>query len=1327
MPLEDIIQKERTIYTPSAQEIADSPEEQEVKFKFHVATYVALADMENRWNATLDNLLDGKPATGLIYADTGYGKTSTGASLWNYAEEKRLIAVPPFMWNSLADLLTATHGWIRYRLKNTRPEFIQNLEEKYRTVVAVGEETLAQKMSHEKRWSVEQAQEAIAFVKAEERFRGELSPLELLDYLRFATKQVLAAGYDGLLILPDEFQLFKNNPDTAQNYDRLKQFIFGIHSGENLPLGCIAFTYNETFASIQESEYNYLLARFTEPSGNLINLENLYGETEFARNLWDKLGDLRQLTASEKTAIDSDVLDALGQFLRHSRARALMSGPRSVVETFRRAAHHYTEKNRPYSLFNFCEDYLDGNLTYSSQHTEAAQMYIQIGALPAIQNNAERQKLVKLLCVHPEGVSPELFRKYGIPDPDRESFIDTLLPQFVTTKVIGPTLACYRDALLGVDSLNEILKKLKPFNPTDREVHRGATRAFHNHVFPEIFTPRKQGAFLGWMGMQDLKENWEGDCTIDLIGTLPSLREYPNRTLTVSISTKEFVSTSETSETQLQSRFILDTTGSANNACYVTPNGIEFRFDIQNSINPQKIPEDIGKLGDLFSPESITPLLLLSILDFFDKESTISIVKGAKQEVEVESLTSRIRDELIRYFFSPEVKESAVELFPELASVLAGKSFVEGVLKVLIQKQFPDYHSVAISKGWHNQLGVYRDALNKGNSLTVRHGIEPIKGGPKLFNMGQVAFDNFLASVARNLLKVVQTSGGNEEQDIYFRLHPFEEFLIKQLEGSPKTILVDRKQVNAVALSPLYQEAQNLGYLEEEIDALIETSQARRIADRKDVAGTPYLYLVETSIDFAGLKANLEDLEQIVALAKENDFTFKCESLSEAQTLVHTTGIEDNEVQKDALQLWLNSAKKDVEYKCAEWVKTEYDSLKRKINEVEILRREVPRVLEQATDHPITEFSTILFQRGVQPKVKSAYTQLSENIRKIQVEIQETCNREIGMYESNQIPQNAIATAGRLRGARARADTNMRRLEQDSKNAEELFHLFEQWRVLAHEIARNGRLMADNAEDTAVQTFIARFDDVQRRIRQCLADNRMNLKEVLGNYGYFKTQIDEIQKEFDAFIGEKETVFIADKAKIEGELARVVDTPHIDVRWSPSHREECRYEVRQKVVEKLKRDVIDTADNKIAHLKQDLLKPIEIYDVPDLLKDEAVQLRSDIEQLASEFQGVLRDLTSENVDIKLSQWVDELVSIREKGETIFEKWAEIERELIRPRTELTPNAQRLLDELTPQETNFTELIIRLLNDGSFTSTKDVLACLEELYQGNWVNLTVRGR
>ncbi len=1208
MPLSDIIQKERTIYTPQAHEVAEAPNEQEEKFKFHVKTYVAIADVKSRWDAILNNLLNRKSATGLIYADTGYGKTSTGASLWNYAEENGMVAVPPFIWNSLADLLIATHGWICYRLKHTRPDLIPNLEEKYKTVIAVEEEILARKMSQEKHLSVEQAQEATAFVKAAGLLREELSPRGLMDYLRFASKQVLMAGYEGLLILPDEFQLFRNNPDTAQNYDRLKQFIFGIHGEEELPIGCVVLTYRETFASIKESEYNYILARFAKPTGNLIDLQSLYGEPGFAKNLWSKLANLCGLSPLERDAIDNDVLDALGQFLRHSRARELMSGPRSVVEVFRCAARHYTEKKRPYSPFDFCEDYLAGNITFSSQHTEAAQAHTQIMALPNV-NTSEKQKIVKLLCVHPEGVLPELFQKHGISDSDSQDVVQILLGQHVITKGTStPTLACYRDDLLGVDSLNEILKQLKGrFRPEDKTAHRNAVRAFYKHIFPQILTPRKQGTLLGWTGMQEPIKNKPNGCTMNLTGTLPNLREFPNRRLSVDISTEKIMSDTSTSEPQLQIRFLLDTTDDATNACYMTVNELKFQFDIRKSISPQKIPEDIGKLTELFLPENITPLLLLSILDFFDEESTISTVKGVKQEAQVDFLTDRIRNQLISYFFSPEVKASAVGCDTGLASVPIGRGFVEAVLKVLIPKQFQEYYAVAIARGWDNNLGAYRDALSKGHSLRVRQGIDPVKGGSKLFNMGQVAFDNFLSTVARNLLKVDQITGSRNEQDIYFIFHPFEQLWLERLDNSQITILVDGKNVKAVELSEIYQDAKSLGYLDEEVDALLAILKARGIGDQQQVSGTEYLYLVETSINFADLKTKLEGIEDSVTLAASKGFTYQCNNLSSARTLVGTLGIENDEGQKDELRQNLNSTEVHLKNKCAEWLKTGHENLRQKINVLETLHLQVPPVLDQQTGHPVTEFSQILFQ-SVQSEVKRAYTKISDRIGKMQGRIRETCHQEVVTYQSDQRPRKAIETASQLQQACCRVDTEIKKLNQEREAAQELYRLFESWRVLAHEIESNRQLMVANPTDSDVPNLIQRLDRVQRDIRQSLADDRINLNEVLSNHEHFKTLVVNIKTEFDEFLGGKEKTFIAYQANIEKLLRDVIDTPHIRVKWNPADSDGCYRATREKVVEKL-RDIIKAILSELDKLLRDLRGPIETYAVPDSLKTTAIQFR----------------------------------------------------------------------------------------------------------------------
>ena len=1323
MPLSDIIEKDQRLYTPSAQEIADSPQEHEDKFRFHIATYVPIKDIESKWQATLGNLLKGRSATGLIYADTGYGKTSTGASLWHFAESKGIVTVPPFRWNSFADLLTATHGWVRYRLEDTRPDLIPNLEEKYREVIAIGEEVLVQRMSHERHLSIAQAQEATEFFRSSGRLREELSSRELLDYLRFATQLVLDSGYRGILILPDEFQLFKDNLDTTQNLSNLKDFIFELQGGEACPIGCVVFTYNETFASIKESEYNYLLARFAEPSGNLINLESLYGETEFAKYLWEKLSDLRHLSAAESTAIDNDVLEALGQFLRHTRSRSLFSGPRSVVQTFRQAARYYAENNSPYSLLDFCKDYLEGTITYSGQHTDAANLYTQIMALPNVDTPAKRN-IVKLLCVHPMGVPIEVFQRYGdgLSGTDRLAFTDSLLPEYVTNLETGSALVCYRPDLSGIDKLNEILKRLKPFNPGSSEVHQGSVRAFQKHLLPEIFKFRTQGTHLGLTRIREHEENrdFTSIYSMESTVTLPTLPNYPNRRLTVHIGTEGM---SSPSDPQLSAQLILDTTGEAQNACHVTEHGLEFQFNIQRPIDSQRIPVEIIRLGDLFSPESVTPLLLLSVLDFFDKESTTSLVKGAEQEIQAESLTRNIKGELIRYFFSSKVKESAVSSAADLAIVRAGKDFVEDSLKTLIPKRFPHYHAVATAKGWENQLGKYQDALSKFLTLAIRRGKTPTKDGPGLFNMGQVAFDNLVSGVARDLLKVEQGSDRRDEPNVYFVLHPFEELVLERLENSDDTLTIDGKPANSVQLPKVYEEAKQIGYLDDEVERLIEILKARGIVDIKRDGGIDYLYLVETSINFAELQAKLANLEGTVTLAESKGFQYQCDNLSAAQKLAVTLGIQNDEVMKDTLRQELNSAETNLKNKCGGWVSKVQNDLKQKIHELGTLCCEVPSILKHTTGHSLTEFSPILFQ-SIQPKVETAYTKINEHIQKTQTQVNDTCNKEIRMYQADMTPKSAIETAERLSTAWTQTDERINQIRQESENAKQLFSYFERWRVLATLVEQTIQLMTDSKEDATVQNLIERFNDVERKIRQHLADNRLNLNDVLSNHEHFKEQIDNIKSEFHQLLTRKEEAFIAYQSKIEEQLRRLPDNSLQPVDFNPIDTDGCYRRVRENALTVLER-VVDGVRKESDIRKRELLKPIKVFTVvPDSLKSEAYQLYEDIEELVNEFQDIRHSFTPEAVNHeKLSEWVEQLVSKLGTGQNISDRRKQLERKL----DTLVPNPSersRMLQEALKDQMDFTELTIQLLSEGTFGSTKEILECLEELYQANLVNLTV---
>ncbi|MDE0014945.1 MAG: hypothetical protein OXU51_02075 [Candidatus Poribacteria bacterium] len=1199
-------------------------------------------------------------------------------------------------------------------MQDTRPELIPDIEQKHREIVEVDEETLAQRLVQENGLSYHQARNTINHLREAGRLLEVLSPHQLLDYLRFTTQILLKSGYNGLLMLPDEFELFKTNPDISQNYQNLKDFIFGLYEEENFPIGCVAFTYNRTFADI-ELRASHILDRFNKPEGSQINLEQLYGQTDFAKYLWEKLSETLQLSPSERNAVDTDVLEALGQFLRHPRSRDLMSGPRSVVRTFNRAAQRYIESSRPYSIFDFCDDYLSGNISYGSQESETASAYNQIIGLPIVRNTTDGDKIVKLLCVHPEGIPAECFQKYGIPEQAKDVVIQELLGDHVNIKVTGPALKIYRDDLLGVDELNEILKMLRrTFSRTDKEFHRAAVRAFRKHILSEILT-KKTGASLGWV-VTETDGNFGFHCRLDAKGTV--LPDYPDRTLTIDVAT-EILSNFPTSDSQFRTQFTLDTTDQVGNACHITANGLDFRFNVQQPINAQRVPEDIGKLGELFLPESITPLLLLSILDFFDDDSIVSMVESAKQEAEVSFLKERIINELIHYFFPPEIKTEAhfdpVELSTDFQSVIAGKDFVENVLRILMPKQFPDYSAVAIAAQWKRYLDGYKLALSNIPTLAIRRGIESIAMAnpdvPGHFGLSSIsAFRNFNNVVGRELLRFedstgrqVEVTSKQEQVNVFFTLHRFEKRLIEQLETSTTNITVDGELVNAITLPSVYEHAAELGYAKDEVNELVNILNARGIIKTKNEIGMDHLYIADVSINFSELEAKLSNIENVVKLAESKGFDYQYENLNSARNLMQTEGIENDEEKKDELRQKLDSTENNFQQFCRNRIITEQNRLEQQIDDLERLRLTVPRVLEQETDYPPVDFCQILFH-DIQNQVKRTYVSLSDEITKIQAKVRDTVDREVETYQSEQKLDKAIEAADRLKSERNKVDLQIKSLSKRGNDTEELFQLFDPWRHLARQCHNDKRSMENSREDMEVGNLIDRLDVVVNNIRQHLSEKRRSLKDILSNSEHFKAQIDSIKFEFDTHQKGKESDFIKYQANFENLLRKLREKPHIGVSWNPADQDGCYRDTREKVVGKLK-EIIGEARQQIDSLKRDLRQPIDILAVPDELKDKSVALSQDLHTCDQKFLEVRSELTIEQVDTELGNWVSTLVSLRGDGVTYLKRWEEIRKEMQRFRSALSQTAQRLHDAVNP-----------LIEDGTFPSARAIVECLEELYE-----------
>lgn len=766
MPLETIISKQPVIDTPTARALAATPGEYAERFAFHVETHVTVADLADKWDQMLRNLGQRKSVTGLLYADTGYGKTSTAAALWKYAEERGFVAVPPFMWASMTDMLIAAHGWSRFRLQARRPDLVNRLDERFKNLVQGGLSELSTRLAQQKGVSAADAHKIVEGLSQEGQVSDVISAGRLLEFLEFVTDLLCDAGYKGLLLLPDEFELFENtNSDIARNFSQLKEFIFPLSQMNSRPLGCVVITYSRTQSQINQRE-PYMLARFNKPEGSLINLETIYGSTNdgrrFPEALWDRLSTQGKLSAAEQRAISPDVLTALGQFLSHPRSTALLSGPRSVVAAFRRAALHFRNTGTPYTVFDFASDYLNsGIICYNQQEIEAAKAYSSIMGQGIVRNSETRKKIIQMLCVMPEGVPPELFVAHGIPEVDRIEVVQALIGTHVITTALGPTLAHYRPSGLGGDQMVEVLKMMRDrHNPNGPDTLRAAVRGFVNHLLPTLLNRRVGAAQTGWSAPGTIETDLEPVWTTNVTGTTNEY--YPDRNLAIHVG--DALHPTETGKygyADLYLRFVLHTTPLSGSSCHVAERGLAFHFHVTHPFDSNQVPGAIRKLGDVFLPDRVTPLLLLEMLDFFDSQGTRVKVGELKLDAQVKMLRSQILNELTNYMFAEEVKREIVEQRPSLGQIPIGKDLIERAFAIIIRERYPDYHSVAVSHQWVNMLERYRQILYKQDSLGIRRGDEPLKitnsEVPGLFDISShISFRNtyYPNGVLRHLLRI---------------------------------------------------------------------------------------------------------------------------------------------------------------------------------------------------------------------------------------------------------------------------------------------------------------------------------------------------------------------------------------------------------------------------------------------------------------------------------------------------------------------------------------------------------------------------------------------
>ena len=173
--LDAVLQKQLIIATWTAQDILERPETVRENYLQHVRSFVIIGKIKSStdeeqftitdYERRLIKLVKSKGAAkGYITADYGYGKTSTAAFIWQQCELSEIVTVPPFQIQKLDHLISATYGWVRFKLEHSYPHLVDEAQQIYNRYINQdidthgrneGERELLRQMHREGRYSLD--------------------------------------------------------------------------------------------------------------------------------------------------------------------------------------------------------------------------------------------------------------------------------------------------------------------------------------------------------------------------------------------------------------------------------------------------------------------------------------------------------------------------------------------------------------------------------------------------------------------------------------------------------------------------------------------------------------------------------------------------------------------------------------------------------------------------------------------------------------------------------------------------------------------------------------------------------------------------------------------------------------------------------------------------------------------------------------------------------------------------------------------------------------------------------------------------------------------
>ncbi len=841
--LDVVLQKQPIIATWTAQDILDHPEVVRDNYLQHVRSFVIIGKVKSStddeqftitdYEKRLLKLVKSKGAAkGYITADYGYGKTSTAAFIWQQCEQAEIVAVPPFQIQKLNHLLSATFGWVRFKLEHSYPHLVDEAQQIYNRYINRDIDTES---------SSESERALLRRMYDEGRYSLDLRGVDYVGFFEEMTELVLKAGYNGLVVIADELQQYID-PDIKSGVRDPLTSLFDIVQALMTRKGYLPFA---LLLSLPLKE----LGLINDQRGDLVqrlksdelalDLSVIYNQT-FARDLWKQLARELHFESLKEKIVLPETLNALGQISARSD---LATGPRTVVDVFKLMTKRYLDAQgevEPFDPLDLMNAFLRREVSYDN--LSKLQLVVN-GHLTHqfVRDNPDYQRAIKLMAAFPiDGLEERYFDTYGVrkaiaglmqeAQGDIITFAgggidDDGRPRELRALLVGLEQQNVNTHWL-VTTIREFTRNYIEQSPRMRAL---AIRGFQKLLKEQIFKGDN------WKNIRSWDSSFTQNRTYIFEGAFPNTtrRNYPDRLIQIQIVAEGEQVLEPMVEGDLVITFqLLLNYDKPEQERRTLPGGISYsqpkvtKFILNMSYNSGK--ESYGDLhstlGPVVAPWKITPTLLLSLFAYLEEKRENKAIP-------------KVDEEFVRANYQPALIDHAYEqLFnPELGVEMgaSGVRIVENVIKRELEKYYVQYRTLITSSQWKQSLKKYHLALENLPTPYERQG-SPYPSSKQdlaatIFRQSVPALETFLAT---NPLLIKQESTNTWR----FTLHPLEEQIMKQLKGShlsePPRV-PGGKSRPSLSRDVVMKVAQDIGYRAEEFEEVLVLLEKRDLISFK--------------------------------------------------------------------------------------------------------------------------------------------------------------------------------------------------------------------------------------------------------------------------------------------------------------------------------------------------------------------------------------------------------------------------------------------------------------------------------------------------------------